>query len=418
MIDIKKYTLDNGLRLIVHRDETTPLAAINVLYDVGAKDEDEAKTGFAHLFEHLMFGGSKHISSYDEPLQKVGGDNNAWTSNDLTNYYLTLPAANLETGLWLESDRMLELDFSEESLDVQRKVVIEEYKQRYLNQPYGDIPLLLKPLAYKVHPYKWPTIGADIKHIEDANLEDVKRFFYSHYAPNNAIVSITGNVDPEETFELVKKWFGDIPSRDVVKRQLPEEPKQNGIRELKVERDVPSDMFQMVFHMCGRNDKEYHAIDLLSDVLSNGSSSRLYQRLVKQKKYFTDLHAYVSGDIENGLFTFAGNVSDEVSVYDAEKAIWEEINEIKTELVEDYELQKVKNKVESTLTFSEISFLNKAMTLAQFELLGDANDINMEVDKYQKVTAEDINRCANKILVESNCSKLYYLSIEKKGKIC
>ncbi len=418
MIEFKKYKLDNGLKLIVHRDETTPLAAINVLYDVGAKDEDESKTGFAHLFEHLMFGGSKNIPNYDEPLQKVGGDNNAWTSNDLTNYYLTLPAANLETGLWLESDRMLELDFSEESLEVQRKVVIEEYKQRYLNQPYGDIPLLLRPLAYKVHPYKWPTIGADIKHIEDANLDDVKKFFYSHYAPNNAIISITGNVDPDETFELVKKWFGDIPSRDVVKRKLPQEPKQTSIRELIVEKDVPSDMFQMVFHMCGRTDENYHTVDLLSDVLSNGSSSRLYQRLVKQKKYFTDLHAYVSGDTENGLFTFAGNVSDDISVYDAEKAIWEEIALIKKDLVDDYELQKVKNKVESTLTFSEINFLNKAMNLAQFELLGDADDINKEVEKYQRVTAEDIRKCANEILVESNCSKLYYLSIEKKGKIC
>ncbi len=418
MIEIKKYKLENGLRLIVHQDKTTPLAAINVLYDVGAKDEDESKTGFAHLFEHLMFGGSKNIPSYDEPLQKVGGDNNAWTSNDLTNYYITLPAANLETGLWLESDRMLELDFSQESLDVQRKVVIEEYKQRYLNQPYGDVPLLLRPLAYKVHPYKWPTIGADIKHIEDADLDDVKSFFYSHYAPNNAIISVTGNVDPDETFELVKKWFGDIPSRQINKRQLPVEPAQKDMRELTVERDVPSDMFQMVFHMCGRADEDYYAMDLLSDVLSNGSSSRLYQRLVKQKKCFTDVHAYISGDIENGLFTFAGNVSDNVSVYDAEKAIWEEISEIKANAVETYELQKVKNKVESTLTFSEINFLNKAMNLAQFELLGDADDINKEVDRYQKVTAQEIFECANKILVERNCSKLYYLSIDKKGKIC
>ncbi|MCW3806000.1 M16 family metallopeptidase [Plebeiibacterium marinum] len=418
MIEIKKYTLENGLKLIVHQDKTTPLAAINVLYDVGAKDEDEEKTGFAHLFEHLMFGGSANIPSYDEPLQKVGGDNNAWTSNDLTNYYLTLPAANLETGLWLESDRMLELDFSQESLDVQKKVVIEEYKQRYLNQPYGDVPLLLRPLAYKVHPYKWPTIGADIKHIEEANLDDVKQFFYSHYAPNNAIVSVTGNVEPDEVYGLVKKWFGDIPSRQVKKRQLPTEPVQKEMRIKKVERDVPSDMLQMTFHMCGRRDAEYHTLDMLSDVLSNGASSRLYQRLVKGKKLFTDLHAYISGDIENGLFTFAGNISDHATIYEAEEAIWEEIAEIKNVLVEEYELQKVKNKVESTLTFSEINFLNKAMNLAQFELLGRAEDINHEVDKYRSVTAEDIKACANRVLVESNCSKLYYLSISKKEKIC
>jgi predicted Zn-dependent peptidase len=311
---------------------------------------------------------------------------------------------------------MLELDFSQESLDVQKKVVIEEYKQRYLNQPYGDIPLLLRPLAYTTHPYKWPTIGADIKHIEDATLNNVKDFFYSHYAPNNAILSVSGNVEPDEVFELVKKWFGDIPSRSVQKRNLPAEPKQTEMRTLTVERDVPSDMLQMVFHMCGRNDKEYHIMDLLSDVLSNGTSSRLYQRLVKQKKLFSDLHAYISGDLENGLFTFAGYVSDDVLIKDAEEAIWDEIKEIKETLVSDYELQKVKNKVESTLMFSEINFLNKAMNLAQFELLGEAEDINTEVNKYQQVSAPQIKDCANRILIETNCSKLYYLSKEKKQK--
>ncbi len=418
MIDIQKYTLDNGLRLIVHQDKTTPLVAINVLYDVGAKDENEEKTGFAHLFEHLMFGGSKNIPSYDTPLQNAGGDNNAWTSNDLTNYYLTLPASNIDTGLWLESDRMSELNFSQESLDVQKKVVIEEFKQRYLNQPYGDVPLLLKPLAYKVHPYKWPTIGADVKHIEDANLEEVKAFFYKHYAPNNAILAISGNVEPEDVFEKVKKWFGEIPYREVAKRELSVEPEQTEMRELTVERDVPSDMFQMVFHMCNRTSKNYYTTDLLSDVLSNGTSSRLYQTLVKEKKLFTDLHAYISGDIENGLFTFAGNVSDNVCVKDAEEGIWEEINRVKDTLVSEYELQKVKNKVESSLTFSEINFLNKAMNLAQFELLGKAEDINDEVEKYRSVTAEQIKDCANQILKESNCSKLYYLSKEKKERGC
>ncbi len=418
MIDIIKTRLDNGLRVIIHKDKTTPLAAVNVLYDVGAKDESPEKTGFAHLFEHLMFGGSKNIPSYDMPLQKVGGDNNAWTNNDVTNYYLTLPAVNLETGLWLESDRMLELDFSPESLEVQRKVVIEEYKQRYLNQPYGDIPLLLRPLAYKKHPYKWPTIGADVKHIEEATLDDVKQFFYSHYAPNNAVLCISGNVEPDETIELVEKWFGSIPARDVKKRALPEEPVQKEMREETVVRDVPSDMLQMVFHMCARTDDEFYIVDLLSDVLSNGSSSRLYRRLVKQQKLFTDLHAYVSGDMDNGLFTFAGYVSDDVSVYDAENAIWEEIELIKSEQVSDYELQKVKNKVESTLTFSEINFLNKAMNLAQFELMGKAEDINDEVEKYKMVKAEDIKRVANKILQKENCSKLYYLSKAKKEKAC
>lgn len=418
MIEIKKYKLDNGLRLIVHQDKTTPLAAINVLYNVGAKDENENKTGFAHLFEHLMFGGSKHIPSYDAPLQNAGGDNNAWTSNDLTNYYLTVPASNLETGLWLESDRMLELDFSQESLDVQKKVVIEEFKQRYLNQPYGDIPLLLRPLAYKVHPYRWPTIGADLKHIEDATLDEVKSFFYSHYAPNNAVLSIAGNVEPDDVYEKVKKWFGNIPARDTVKRNLPVEPKQTEMREITIEKDVPTDVLQMVFHMCSRTDKEYYATDLLSDILSSGTSARIYQRLVKEQKLFTDVHAYISGDTENGLFTFAGNVSDNVNIYDAEKAIWKEIEEAKNTLVNAYELQKVKNKIESSMEFSEINFLNKAMNLAQFELLGKAEDVNNEVKRYSEVTAEQIQNCARTIFTESNCSKLYYLSEEKKEKGC
>jgi len=415
MIEIKKYTLDNGLRIIVHPDKTTPLAAVNVLYNVGAKDESELKTGFAHLFEHLMFGGSKNIPSYDEPLQNVGGDNNAWTSNDMTNYYLTLPASNIETGFWLESDRMLELDFSQDSLDVQKKVVIEEYKQRYLNQPYGDVPLLMRPLMYKTHPYKWPTIGADIKHIEEATLEDVKSFFYKHYAPNNAILSVSGNVDSDEVYVLAKKWFGDIPSRDVATRSLPEEPIQTELRSIKVERDVPTDMLQMSFHMCARRDDDYYAMDLLSDVLSNGTSSRLNQHLIKEQKLFTDVHAYISGDVEPGIFTFSGHVSDDVNIDDAEKAIWKEIEMIKEELVSDYELDKVKNKVESTITFSEINFLNKAMNLAQFELLGEAEDANAEVDKYRKVTAQQIQDCCKKVLVESNCSKLHYLSKSKKN---
>ncbi len=418
MIEIQKYKLDNGLRLVVHQDKTTPLAAVNVLYNVGAKDEDESKTGFAHLFEHLMFGGSINIPSYDMPLQNAGGDNNAWTSNDFTNYYLTLPASNLETGLWLESDRMLSLDFSQKSLDVQKKVVIEEFKQRYLNQPYGDIPLLIRPLAYTTHPYKWPTIGADIKHIEDATLDEVKSFFYAHYAPNNAVLCVTGNVEPDDVFEKVKKWFGSIPAREVKKRELPREPIQTEMRELTVVKDVPTDILQLVFHMCARTDAEFYATDLLSDILSSGTSARIFQSLVKEQKLFTDLHAYITGDVEKGLFTFAGNISDNVSIYDAEKAIWKEIERIKSTLVSEYELQKVKNKIESSMMFAEINFLNKAMNLAQFELLSQAEDLNLEVEKYNMVTARDIQKYAQHIFTEQNCSKLFYLSKNKKQVEC
>lgn len=408
MINIEKKTLSNGLRVLVHVDKSTPLAAVNVLYNVGAKNEHPDKTGFAHLFEHLMFGGSKNIPSYDEPLQLVGGDNNAWTNNDVTNYYLTLPAENLETGFWLESDRMLELDFSEQSLEVQRKVVIEEYKQRYLNQPYGDVPLLVGPLAYKVHPYQWPTIGKDIAHIENANLQDVKDFFYSHYAPNNAILVVSGNVDPDHVFKLAEKWFDDIPVRKIAKSNIPVEPVQTEERKLAVDRNVPADMIHLVYHIGARSDADFHTVDLLSDVLSNGPSSRLIQNLMKDQQLFSDINAYISGDHHPGLFTVTGRLLPSTSMQQAESAIHNELDRISTNLVSDYELQKVKNKVESTLIFSEINFLNKAMNLAQFELLSKAEDINTEVDKYQNVTTEALLKSAQKTFAPSNRSTLYY----------
>jgi len=408
MIKIEKRTLANGLRVIVHVDNSTPLAAVNILYNVGSKNEQADKTGFAHLFEHLMFGGSKNIPSYDAPLQMVGGDNNAWTNCDITNYYLTLPAANIETGFWLESDRMLELDFSEESLEVQRKVVIEEFKQRYLNQPYGDIPLLISPLAYKVHPYQWPTIGKDISHIENATLEDVKSFFYSHYAPNNAVLCVTGNVDPDTIFSLAEKWFGDIPSRTLASVNIPQEPTQTEERKLEVERKVPADLIHKVFHIGSRTDEDYYTVDLLSDVLSNGPSSRLIQSLVKKQQLFSEVNAYISGDHDPGLFTVTGRLLPGTTMERAEQAIQQELDQISTNLVADYELQKVKNKIESTLVFSEISFLNKAMNLASFELLSQAEDINTEVDKYQAVSAQNLRDCAQATFKSTNSSTLYY----------
>ena len=410
MINIEKRTLANGLRVVVHVDKSTPLAAVNILYNVGSKNEQANKTGFAHLFEHLMFGGSKNIPSYDSPLQMVGGDNNAWTNCDITNYYLTLPAANIETGFWLESDRMLELDFSEESLEVQRKVVIEEFKQHYLNQPYGDIPLLVSPLAYKVHPYQWPTIGKDISHIENATLDDVKSFFYSHYAPNNAVMCVSGNVDPDKIFVLAEKWFGDIPHRTIADSNIAVEPKQTEERKLEVERNVPADMINKVFHIGGRTDDDFCTVDLLSDILSNGPSSRLIQSLVKDQQLFSEVNAYISGDHHPGLFTVTGRLLPDTKMDQAELAIQNELDQICNQTIVDYELQKVKNKVESTLVFSEISFLNKAMNLASFELLGQAEDINYEVEKYQAVSAQNIRDCAQSTFRSTNCSTLYYRS--------
>lgn len=413
MIEFQKYTLENGLKVIVHTDISTPMVAVNVIYNVGARDENPEKTGFAHLFEHLMFGGSVNIPDYDTPLQKVGGENNAFTSNDITNYYLTVPAANIETGFWLESDRMLELDFSEKSLEVQRNVVVEEFKQRYLNQPYGDVYPLMNSLAYKVHPYSWPTIGKDISHIQNATLDDVKEFFFKHYAPNNAVLVVSGNVDADEALRLSEKWFGDIPRRDVPEKNIPAEPVQTEFRSQTVERDVPYDAIYLSFHMDRKLGDDYYATDLLSDILSSGNSSRLYRKLIVEEGLFSELDAYISGDVDPGLFSVAGKLIEGVTMEQAENAIWDELRKMKEALVDAVELQKVINKVEANLIYSEIGYLNKAMALAAFELLGDASLINTQGDNYRKVTPEKLRDVANSLFTRENCSTLYY---KKKSK--
>jgi zinc protease len=410
MIEFDRFELSNGLKVLVHKDTSTPIVAVNVLYNVGARDESPEKTGFAHLFEHLMFGGSVNVPVYDEPLQLVGGENNAFTSNDITDYYLTLPKPNIETGFWLESDRMLSLAFTEKSLEVQRNVVIEEFKQRYLNQPYGDVYLLLRPLAFKVHPYQWPTIGKEISHIEDATMEDVKNFFKKFYCPANAILSVAGDVETDQVKALAEKWFGDIPAGEKNERKLPQEPLQSEPRTLTVERDVPLDAIYKAYHMGARTDISYYAADLISDILSRGNSSRLYSQLVKNKQLFSEINAYVTGDMEPGLLMISGKISRGVDIKEAEKAIQEELEKLKSETVSDRELEKVKNKVESTLVFSEMSVYNKALNLAYYELLGDAALLNSEVDRYLAVSKEDIKKQANEILKEENCSTLYYLA--------
>ncbi len=410
MIEFQRFTLKNKLKVIVHRDVSTPMACVNLLYDVGARDEDENKTGFAHLFEHLMFGGSVNIPNYDEPLQMVGGENNAFTTNDITNYYCTVPPENLETAFWLESDRMLSLAFTDKSLEVQRSVVIEEFKQRYLNQPYGDVWLLLRPLAYKVHPYKWATIGKEIAHIEQAVMQDVKDFFKKHYCPSNAILVVAGNVNTEEVKTLAEKWFEPIEAGNKTVRQLPAEPLQTEARQLTVERDVPASALYKVYHMCSRRDPEYYTVDLLSDILSRGNSSRLYKSLVKDKQLFNELNAYVMGDMDKGLLVISGKIPDHVKMEEAEAALKAELEKIKTNGVGDKELQKCKNKVESSISFGETDILTKATNLAVSELLGDADLINREVEKYNAVSPEHIRTQANLILNESNCSTLYYLA--------
>jgi zinc protease len=412
MIDYKAFTLQNGLQVFVHEDTATPMAAVNILYNVGSKDEDEHKTGFAHLFEHLMFGGSMNIGNYDEPLQRVGGENNAFTSPDITNYYITLPAENLETAFWLESDRMMSLSFEPKVLEVQRKVVIEEFKQRYLNQPYGDAWLKLRPLAYQQHPYRWATIGREIKHIEDATLDDVRNFFFKYYLPNNAIMVVAGNIDFEEVKRLTEKWFGPIPAGAPYKRQLPAEPKQTQARLETVEADVPLNAIYKTFHMPGRNDQRYYIADLLSDVLGRGKSSMLYQRLVRDTQMFADISGYVTGSMEPGLLVISGKLKPGFTHQQAEEEIAAIISKVQ-EGVSEEELQKVKNQAESSLVFSEIELLNRAMNLAFSALLGDPDLVNKEAEYIQAVTAAQVQAMAREILVPENSTTLHYIAKPK-----
>jgi len=412
MVDFNRFTLANGLKVLVHEDATTPMAVLNILYDVGARDEDPNKTGFAHLFEHLMFGGSVNIPSYDEPLQRVGGENNAFTSNDITNYYITLPAENIETAFWLESDRMLSLAFSEKSLDTQRNVVSEEFKQRYLNQPYGDVWLKLRPLAYKKHSYRWATIGKELSHIENATMDDVKAFFKKHYTPQNAILVVGGNVKTEDVKKLAEKWFEPIPAGEKYLRDLVQEEPQTEARAETVKANVPLNAIYMAFKMPGRLNQDYYAFDLLSDILSRGQSSRLYNSLLKEQQLFSDINAYISSSLDPGLFIVEGKLVEGVTIETAEKAIWVELDKLKAELVSDAELTKVKNKVESVLVFSEMSLLDKAMNLAYYELLGDAALLNQETEAFLKVTANDIQRISKETFSQTSCSTLYYLTEE------
>ena len=410
MIKFEKFTLANGLKVIVHEDKSTPMAVVNVLYDVGAKDENPDMTGFAHFFEHLMFGGSINIPSYDEPLQTAGGENNAFTTNDLTNYYCQLPAENIETAFWLESDRMLNLAFSKKSLEVQRKVVSEEYKEHYINKPYGDVWHKLRNVAYTTHPYKWMTIGASLQHIEDAKLEDVKAFFKKHYNPSNAILVVAGNITLDSVKTLADKWFGPIPAGEKYNRNLPQEPKQTASRSIEVKADVPLDALYKCWHIYPRTDNRYYTADLISDILSGGGSSRLYQSLVKEQKLFSNLECYQMGSTDAGLMVIEGKLVKGIDIKKAEAAINEQLQMMKETGITDTELEKVKNKTESSMAFEDMSVMSRATSIAMYELLGDADLINKELDSYRAVTAKQILEETNIIFDENNCTTMYYLS--------
>ncbi len=413
MIDYERFKLANGLTVLVHRDVSTPMVVLDILYDVGARDEDPSKTGFAHLFEHLMFGGSVNIPDYDEPLQVAGGENNAYTTNDLTNYYCQLPVENIETAFWLESDRMLSLAFSEKSLDVQRKVVSEEFKEHYLNKPYGDAWHIIREMAYTTHPYRWMTIGKELKHIEEAKLADVKAFFFKHYRPSNAIMVVAGNVEVEDVRKLAEKWFGDIAPGDRYVRDIKPEPPQTEARKKAVTRDVPLDALYKCWHMPARLEQGYYVADLITDILGGSTSSRLYQVLVKEKKMFSNIECYHYGCVDRGLLTIEGKLVKGVDIYEAEQAIEEILDQIKTKKIDEKELQKVKNKTESLMAFEDMTLMNRANSLAFYEFLGDANLMNTELGKYQAVTTDDIIEEARRIFDLKNSNTLYYLSGKK-----
>ncbi|MFI5155764.1 MAG: M16 family metallopeptidase [Chitinophagales bacterium] len=410
MVTFEKFQLKNGLKLIVHEDHSTPMAVLNVLYDVGAKDESPDKTGFAHLFEHLMFGGSINIPDFETPLQIAGGENNAFTTNDLTNYYIQLPAENIETAFWLESDRMLSLAFSEKSLAVQRKVVCEEFKEHYINKPYGDVWFKMRELAYTVHPYQWMTIGKELSHIEHAKLQDVRNFFFKHYTPINAILVVAGPVKTNEILQMAEKWFGNIPAGEKYNRHLPVEPKQKEARKLEIRADVPLDALYKCYHMAARTEDGYYVADLITEILGGGGSSRLHQTLVKEKKLFSNLECYHTGSTDAGLVVIEGKLIKGISMEVADKAVEEALEQITTETVQEKELTKVKNKTESAILFEDMSVMNRASSLAMYELLGDANMMNTELAKYQSITVDQILTESKLIFDNKNSNTLYYYS--------
>jgi zinc protease len=411
MVQFSRKILSNGLRILVHEDRATPLVAVNVSYFVGSRDESDDKTGFAHLFEHLMFAGSKNAPDFDEPLQRAGGENNAFTTNDYTTFYEILPAENIETALWLESDRMLALSIQKKSLSVQRKVVVEEFKETCLNEPYGDSWHHLSELMYQKHPYRWPVIGLSPEHVEKASIEDVKDFYQNWYCPNNAVLSIAGNISEDQAFELAEKWFGNIPAREVPTRQLPAEPPQNAPRSRTVSAQVPVPAIFLAFRMPARMDPDFYAVDLLSDVLAQGPSARLYRRLLKEKQLFSQIDAYITANLDPGLFIVEGRPAEGVSVEKALEAVWEELNLLKQAPIEVRELQKIQHKFESTVVFSETSVLNKAQNLAFYELVDRAELMNEEVDLYLKVQPTDIHRVAQEILQPNNSATLIYVPV-------
>lgn len=405
--------MKNGLTVLVNRDHASKLAAVNILYKVGARNEAEDKTGFAHLFEHLMFRGTSNVPDFDIPVQMACGENNAFTNNDYTDFYITLPKENLSTALWLESDRMRNLNLSREACDTEKHVVIEEFKQRYLNQPYGDEQLLLRALAYTRHPYRWATIGISPDHIERATLEDVRAFYDMHYRPSRAIIAISADIDEEEAFALVEEYFGDIEDRAAVIPAIDEEPKQHSPRRLEVEREVPATDITIAFHMGDRLSRDFFLGDLTSDLLAGGESSRLVNHLIKEQGLFSSVNAYITGSIDAGLFIIKGRLMPSTNEATAENALWQELRDIAQRPISEYEMEKVKNKFEANMLMGEINIMNKALNLCFYAMIGDITLINREAEIYRTITEEEVHDFARRIFTENNSSTLIYRATQQ-----
>ena len=404
--------LSNGLRIVHIPVEDSQMVYVNLLYGAGARNEKYDCTGIAHLLEHLMFEGTEAVPSFDEPLERAGGENNAYTNNDITNYYISLPKENAELAFWMESDRMCNIKFGKEKVNIQRQVVIEEFKQTTLNRPYGDVSMILRSMAYKKHPYRWSTIGRKFSHIADVPCSVLRSFYKRYYAPDNAVLSVVGNISFEQVLEWSNKWFGCIPAKGFVSPELPEEPKQVRQRRKVVYRNVPENALYMGFHMGGRLSPDYYPCDVISDVLSNGYSGRLLLRLVKEKKLFSRIDAFISGSEDPGMFWIYSRVPDGVAVEDAEAAVWQELELLKHELVPDEELEKVRNRFESEFTFRNLGGENLSNNIALAEWRGSLDSHFREPEYYRAVTDTDVRNTARELFRKGNSVVLYYLKTE------
>ena len=413
---LNKVTLKNGLRVLHMPAADSQMVYVNLLYGVGARDEEYEYTGLAHLLEHLMFEGTRAVPSFDEPLESAGGENNAYTNNDVTNYYISLPKQNAELAFWMESDRMCNITFEKNKVDVQRQVVMEEFKQTTLNRPYGDVSMILRAMAFKKHPYRWSTIGRKLSHIADVPVQQIRKFYKTYYAPDNAVLSVVGNIPFEQVVEWSEKWFGDIPAKGVALRKRPVEPRQVRQRRKVVYRNVPENALYMGFHMGSRLAPDYYPCDVISDILSNGYSGRLLQRLVKEKKLLSKIDAFISGSEDAGMFWIYSRVAPGVSVEVAEIALWSELDALKQELVPQEELEKVRNRFESEYTFRNVSGENLSNNIALAELRGNLDSHFREPELYRAVTAEEVRDAAKELFRRGNSSVLYYLKGQSRKK--